>query len=65
MPPTMSLTLDLHVHTNYSHDGHGSVEKIIASAIAQKLDGIAICDHDTMDGSFAAREYVADNHLDL
>jgi len=65
MPPTMSLTLDLHVHTNYSHDGHDSVEKIIASAIAQKLDGIAICDHDTMDGSFAAREYVADNHLDL
>ena len=61
----MSLTLDLHVHTNYSHDGHDSVEKIIASAIAQKLDGIAICDHDTMDGSFAAREYVADNHLDL
>jgi len=65
MPPTMSLTLDLHVHTNYSHDGHDSVEKIIASAIAQKLDGIAICDHDTIDGSFAAREYVADNHLDL
>ncbi|MGB7000449.1 MAG: PHP domain-containing protein [Halobacteriota archaeon] len=65
MPPTMTLTLDLHVHTNYSHDGHDSVEKIIASAIAQKLDGIAICDHDTMDGSFAAREYVADNHLDL
>ena len=61
----MSLTLDLHVHTNYSHDGHDTIEKIIASAIAQKLDGIAICDHDTMDGSFAAREYVADNHLDL
>ncbi len=65
MPPTLSLTLDLHVHTNYSHDGHDSVEKIIASAIVQKLDGIAICDHDTMDGSFAAREYVAANHLDL
>jgi predicted metal-dependent phosphoesterase TrpH len=61
----MSLTLDLHVHTNYSHDGHDTIEKIIASAIAQKLDGIAICDHDTMAGSFAAREYVADNHLDL
>ena len=59
------MTLDLHVHTNYSHDGHDSIEKIIESAIAKKLDGIAICDHDTMEGSYAAREYVADNHLDL
>jgi predicted metal-dependent phosphoesterase TrpH len=63
MPP--AITLDLHVHTNYSHDGHDSVEKIIESAIAQKLDGIAICDHDTMDGFYAAREYVAENNLDL
>jgi predicted metal-dependent phosphoesterase TrpH len=62
---TTTLTLDLHVHTNYSHDGQDSVEKIIESAIAKKLDGIAICDHDTMEGSYAAREYVADNNRDL
>ena len=62
---TTTLTLDLHVHTNYSHDGHDSVERIIESAIAKKLDGIAICDHDTMEGSYAARKYVADNNLDL
>ena len=61
----MTLTFDLHVHTNYSHDGHDSVEKIIESAIAKKLDGIAICDHDTMEGFFAARKYVADNELNL
>ena len=65
MLPTLTLTIDLHVHTNYSHDGHDSVERIIESAIAKKLDGIAICDHDTMEGSYAAREYVADNNLDL
>ncbi|HID19864.1 MAG TPA: PHP domain-containing protein [Methanophagales archaeon] len=65
MPPIHTLTLDLHVHTNYSHDGHDSVAKIIESAIAQMLDGIAICDHDTMDGSYAAREYVANHNLDL
>ena len=58
---TTTLTLDLHVHTNYSHDGTDSVEKTIKSAKAKKLDGIAICDHDTMDGSYAAREYIADN----
>ena len=65
MPLTRTLTLDLHVHTNYSHDGRASVEEIIESAIAGKLDGIAICDHNTMDGSSAARKYVADNELDL
>jgi hypothetical protein len=65
MPPIRTLTFDLHVHTNYSHDGHDSVEKIIESAIAKKLDGIAICDHDTMEGSYAARKYVADNGLNL
>jgi predicted metal-dependent phosphoesterase TrpH len=65
MPPTLTLTLDLHVHTNYSHDGQDSVEKIIESAIVKKLDGIALCDHDTMEGSYAAREYVADNNLNL
>ena len=65
MPPTQTLTFDLHVHTNYSHDGRDSVEKMIESAIAKKLDGIAICDHDTMGGSYAAREYVADNDRNL
>ena len=63
MPPSITVTLDLHVHTNYSHDGHDSVEEIIASARAQELDGIAICDHDTMAGSYAARDYVAENNL--
>jgi len=61
----MTLTLDLHIHTNYSHDGRDTVEKIIESAIAQQLDGIAICDHDTIAGSHAAREYVAKHNQDL
>ena len=65
MSPTLSLTLDLHVHTNYSHDGCDSVEKIVDSAMSKKLDGIAICDHDTMNGSYAAQKYVADNELGL
>ena len=65
MPRTRTLTLDLHVHTNYSHDGRASVEAIMESAIARELDGIAICDHDTMDGLYAAQRYVADNDVDL
>ena len=62
---TTTLTLDLHVHTNYSHDGTDSVERIIEKCDSEKLDGIAICDHNTMEGSYAARKYVADNNPDL
>ena len=62
---TRSLTLDLHVHTNHSHDGRDSVEDVIKSAIAKRLDGIAICDHNTLAGFHAARKYLADHHLDL
>lgn len=65
MPPIRTLTFDLHVHTNYSHDGRASIEEIIESAIAKKLDGVVICDHDTMEGSYAARKYVADNDRNL
>jgi predicted metal-dependent phosphoesterase TrpH len=61
----VALTLDLHVHTDYSHDGTDSVEKIIEGAVAKKLDGIALCDHDTTEGVHAARKYIADHHVEL
>jgi predicted metal-dependent phosphoesterase TrpH len=64
-PLTRTLTLDLHVHTNYSHDGRDSIKGIIERAIAKKLDGIALCDHNTMDGFFAAQKYVADTNANL
>ena len=65
MSVIQTLTFDLHVHTNYSYDGRDSVEKIIERAIVNKLDGIAICDHNTMEGTYAAREYIADNNLNM
>ena len=43
----MTLTLDLHVHSDASHDGRLKPAEIIAAARAADLDGIAICDHDT------------------
>ncbi|MDR1065528.1 MAG: ATP-grasp domain-containing protein [Oscillospiraceae bacterium] len=39
------LRLDLHTHSNYSHDGVSAPREIIAAALALGLDGVAICDH--------------------
>jgi predicted metal-dependent phosphoesterase TrpH len=62
---TQTFTLDLHVHTDYSIDGHDAVERIIEVARARGLDGLAICDHNTMAGVQAARDYVAAHDLDF
>ncbi len=45
---------DLHVHTNYSKDGISSVEEILTKAKALGLDGLAITDHDVIDGALKA-----------
>jgi len=50
------LRFDLHVHSDYSPDGHSSVEQILRSAQAKGLDGIAITDHDTTAGARKALE---------
>lgn len=52
----MLLKIDLHVHTVYS-DGRGSVEEVIKFAEFKGLDGIALTDHDTLEGYFKAKEY--------
>ena len=44
------LKLDLHIHTNYSEDAIGSIKEIISSLQKKGLDGMAITDHNTIDG---------------
>lgn len=44
------LKIDLHVHTWYS-DSSGSVEDVIKAAKRKGLDGLAITDHDIIEGS--------------
>jgi histidinol phosphatase-like PHP family hydrolase len=44
------VALDLHVHSPASHDwrdGAVSAEDLVAQALAQGLDGIAITDHES------------------
>ncbi|MHC1594885.1 MAG: PHP domain-containing protein [Methanotrichaceae archaeon] len=59
------LRFDLHVHSSYSDDGKDGVEKILDVALRKRLDGISITDHDTLEGSFAARRLVEEKGLNL
>jgi len=51
----LNLKVDLHVHTEFS-DGHGTVEKILETAEKKGLDGLAITDHETLDGYYEAKK---------
>ncbi|MGB9671899.1 MAG: PHP domain-containing protein [Candidatus Bathyarchaeales archaeon] len=47
----MQLKIDLHVHTQYSYDGLITPEELIHYAKKRGLDGVAITDHDTIEGA--------------
>jgi predicted metal-dependent phosphoesterase TrpH len=45
------VRLDLHLHSNYSHDGQSSLEELIARCKECGLDRIALTDHNTVEGA--------------
>jgi len=45
------LRIDLHLHTNYSRDANTTLEEAVHYARKKQLDGIAITDHDTVEGA--------------
>ncbi len=45
------MKLDLHVHTAYSADAQGDLQEVIRSAMARGLQGIAVVDHNAVQGS--------------
>ncbi len=59
------MRFDLHIHSNYSPDSGLEVDDILRKAVKKGLDGIAICDHDTLAGSFHARKRVIELNLPL
>ena len=50
------LKLDLHIHSQYSDDASGSPEEIIKSLKKKGLQGMAITDHNSVEGSLKALE---------
>jgi predicted metal-dependent phosphoesterase TrpH len=47
------LRVDLHLHSNFSHDGRSSLQQLIDRAHECKLDRIALTDHNRVDGALS------------
>ncbi|AGK62230.1 putative metal-dependent phosphoesterases (PHP family) [Archaeoglobus sulfaticallidus PM70-1] len=58
------LKCELHSHSCLS-DGIDTVEDMVRCAIEKKLDVIAVTDHDSLEGSLKALEFVERNGLDI
>lgn len=58
------MLYDLHVHSTAS-DGTSSPQEVINEAVAIGLSGIAITDHDTLDGLDIAADYLGTHKFNL
>ena len=59
----MKLKIDLHIHSHYSKDGFETVREIILEAKRKGLDGIALSDHNTVDGLIEAKKEGEKNNI--
>ena len=50
------MKIDLQVHSCYSDDANNSVEELIKAAVKKGLDGIAIVDHNSVEGGLKGFE---------
>lgn len=57
------LTIDPHVHSEGSYDGHEPVELILEHAADIGLDGVVVTDHDVIDESLRAAELASEYGL--
>lgn len=58
------MKIDLHSHTTAS-DGRLSPQDVVDRAVSFDVKALAITDHDTVDGLAPAKQYVAENAIDI
>jgi len=56
----LKLRIDLHVHTNYSIDSLIEIEELVPGCRGAGLDGLAVTDHDTLEGAHRAMKRCKD-----
>lgn len=56
MPSTITISVDPHVHSEGSYDGHEPVELVLEHATDIGLDAVVITDHDEIEESLRAAE---------
>jgi predicted metal-dependent phosphoesterase TrpH len=59
------MRFDLHIHSNHSSDSSLRIDDILKKAVEKGLDGIAICDHNTVAGGYHAQKRARDLNLPL
>lgn len=59
----VQVKIDFHTHTHYSYDSLMHPARILAIAKSRGLDGIVICDHDTVQGGLEAQKLNTDPHF--
>lgn len=55
------MKYDLHVHSKYSVDGYTEPEVIVKAACKRGLSGVAVTDHNTIQGGLKAKKYETDD----
>ncbi len=53
----MGLKIDLHVHTHYSRDSSITLKQVVAYSKKRGLDGVAITDHNTVEGALKLKTH--------
>ena len=59
------MRFDLHIHSNHSTDCSMRIDDILKQAVKKGLDGIAICDHNTVEGSLSGTKRAKELNLPL
>ncbi len=57
------LRVELHAHSERSHDGRDPVDLLLEQAAGVELDALAVTDHDAIDASIEAAEKASDYGL--